>query len=252
MSTPAQVWSCGGGTQSAAIGVLIVRGRLPKPDHALIVDTTRERAATWAYFDSVLHPALLAVGVDIVRVNRDDYCKVDLYGGADGGTPLMPFYTAPAGKLSAYCSAEWKREVAGRFMRRTLGLDSVVNWVGYSTNEMRRMSTPRKLWWQLRYPLIDDVPLNRAGCVALVRSMGWPDPPRSSCWMCPHHGDAEWRDMREREPEDFERAVALEREVRAKDDGLYLSPRRIPLDQIDFTEAPGLFNGSECVGTCFT
>lgn len=37
------LWSCGGGTQSAAIAALIVRGDLPKPDLSIIVDTERER-----------------------------------------------------------------------------------------------------------------------------------------------------------------------------------------------------------------
>jgi hypothetical protein len=37
------LWSCGGGTQSAAIAALIVRGDIRKPDLAVIVDTERER-----------------------------------------------------------------------------------------------------------------------------------------------------------------------------------------------------------------
>lgn len=252
MSVPAQVWSCGGGTQSVAIGALIIQGRLPKPDHALIVDTTRERTRTWAYADAVLIPNLAAVGVALVRVNRDDYSDTDLYGGADGESLLMPVYTAPAGRLGSYCSGEWKRDVAMRYMRRTLNLESAVSWLGYSTDEMRRVTTPRRKWCQPRYPLIEDVPMSRAGCVALVAAMGWPPPPRSSCWMCPHHSDAEWREIKEQEPDDFAKAVSLEREIRAKDDGLYLSPRRIPLDQIDFRDDLGLFTGSECVGECFT
>lgn len=144
MTTPAQVWSCGGGTQSAAIAALILQGTLPKPDHALIVDTKRERSATWAYAASVLIPALAAAGVELVRVDRDDYTDIDLYGGADGETILVPMYAAPAGKLGSYCSGEWKRDVAMRYMRRTLKLEAVVNWIGYSTEEMRRLSTDRK------------------------------------------------------------------------------------------------------------
>jgi hypothetical protein len=37
-----RLWSSGGGTQSTAIAVLILQGRLPKPDLAVIVDTERE------------------------------------------------------------------------------------------------------------------------------------------------------------------------------------------------------------------
>ena len=43
------VWSYGGGTQTAAIAVLILQGRLPKPDIAVMADTGREIASTWDY-----------------------------------------------------------------------------------------------------------------------------------------------------------------------------------------------------------
>jgi len=36
-----QVWASGGGVQSTAIAALIVLGRLPKPDLAVIADTGR-------------------------------------------------------------------------------------------------------------------------------------------------------------------------------------------------------------------
>ncbi len=66
------VWSCGGGTDSAAIGAMIVQGTLPKPDLAVIVDTERERSST---------PRLADVGVTIERVPKSAYATVDLWGG---------------------------------------------------------------------------------------------------------------------------------------------------------------------------
>lgn len=252
MSVPAQVWSCGGGTQSAAIAALIVQGRLPKPDFSFIIDTKRERASTWRYYKDVLAPAMQSVDVSLTRVDRDLFTEVDLYS-RDDKELMLPVYTVPNGKLSAYCSGEWKRDVAMRYMRRTLELESVVNWIGYSTDEMRRVSTPRRKWCQLRYPLIEDVPMNRNGCKALIESMGWPPAPRSSCFMCPHHSDEEWQDIKDTDPEDFARAVDLEREIRGRDGGVYLSPRRIPLQQINFKDQMSLeYKGSDCTGGCFT
>lgn len=249
---PAQVWSCGGGTQSAAIAALILLGKLPKPDHAFIVDTTRERSSTWAYLDAVLSPAMRRVGIEVVRVKRDDYTDTDIFGGADGNSILMPMYTAPAGRLGGYCSGEWKRDVAARYMRQTLKLESAVDWIGYSTDEMNRVRVPRHKWHQLRYPLIEDVPTTREGCRAIVRRMGWPDPPRSSCVMCPHHSDEEWEDMKRNYPDDFEWAANLEANLRDRDKGVYLHPRRVPLPQITFDTSRRLFDGGECAGGCFT
>lgn len=49
-----EVFSSGGGTQSAAIAALIIQERLPRPDFAAIVDTEREHPAVWEYHDAVM------------------------------------------------------------------------------------------------------------------------------------------------------------------------------------------------------
>ncbi len=51
-----QLWSSGGGVQSAAIAALIVQGRIAPPDLAIIVDTEREQSTTWDYCSGLLIP----------------------------------------------------------------------------------------------------------------------------------------------------------------------------------------------------
>jgi hypothetical protein len=65
MTADPVVWSCGGGTQSAAISALIVRGELPKPSAAIIADTGREASETWRYYECTLKPALEAQAAEI-------------------------------------------------------------------------------------------------------------------------------------------------------------------------------------------
>ena len=137
------IWSCGGGTQSAAIGALIVRGILPVPDLALIVDTERECSTTWAYMDSVLDPALRGVGCRINRIRKSEYTKLDLWGESDGDTLLIGGY-AYGGKAPMYCSGEWKRDVARRWIRAQ-GVKQCELWMGISVDEMRfesRLNVP--------------------------------------------------------------------------------------------------------------
>lgn len=248
-----QVWSCGGGTQSAAIAALIIQGMLPKPDLAVIVDTNREKQSTWDYFDSILKPQLSAAGLEVTVVDRSKYATVDLYP-TTGKYVLLPMYTNQSGmvgKLSNYCSAEWKRDVISRWMREQ-GIKQATNWIGISIDEMARVRTPRRAWLRLRYPLIFDVPMRRQDCINLVLSMGWPEPPRSSCWMCPNMRDREWRDMKTHYPDDFQRAVQLERELRLRDQNLFLHESCKPLDEIDFTQyQSGLFDNGCASGYCF-
>lgn len=253
----AQVWSCGGGTQSAAIAALIVSGYLSKPDAAVIADTGREASATWRYYEGTLKPELAAVGVDLVRLPHsfegDGWNTVDLYGGKGRDTVLMPMFTTAGeqvGQTSKFCSNEWKTRPVDRYLR-SLGLTGGLIWIGFSIDEIHRMRAPNaKAAWNHAYPLVDRR-VSRADCIAIVERMGWPTPPRSSCWMCPYRSDTEWRQLRDSDPEDFTRAVELERDVQRIDPDLYLHRSAVTLDRANFGDAQtDLF---ECAsGMCFT
>ncbi len=245
-----QCWSCGGGTQSAAIAALICQGRLPKPNLAVIIDTEREKASTWRYLNDVLYPNLSNVGVVIEKVAKSDFTNVDLYGGEDDKTLLIPAFTTingGIGKKPAFCSGEWKRDVIHRWLR-SKGVTEAQCWVGISLNEMDRIRAPRLKWVTERYPLVFDVPMSKGECIRLVMDvMGWPKPPRSACWMCPNLTDEEWREM---DPGDFDKAIHFEREIRQKDKFVFLHQIAKPLDQVDFMDRQGKLYGCES-GYCF-
>lgn len=241
-----QAWACGGGTQSAAIAALIVGGDIAPPDLAYIVDTEREKSTTWAYYDSILRPELARVGVDLVRIPRSQYCCVDVW--ADNGTILIPVYTS-TGKLSAYCSNEWKKRVGMRWLRDQ-GVKSCENWLGISTDEMKRVRFSGVGWLVNKFPLIE-LGLSRSDCIATVLSLGWPKPPRSSCWMCPNMGTPEWVDMQVNQPNDYQKAVTFEGAIRKHDPEIYLRKERKPLAEIeDFEESTPDVSGCDS-GYCF-
>ena len=248
------VWSCGGGTQSAAIAALIVSGELPKPTAAAIADTGREASETWRYYEHTLRPALAAVGVDLVRLPHAKWATVDLFGGADGRTVLIPAFTyrdGTRGQTRKYCSNEWKSRPVERYYR-SLGLTGADIWIGFSVDEFHRArSRDPDAAWNHSYPLLDRR-MSRADCVALVLRMGWPPPPRSSCWMCPYRSDAEWLHLKRTDPDDFEAAIALEREIQAVDPDLWLHPSGRPLGSVDFGEAQGDLLDQCGSGMCFT
>lgn len=227
----ALTWSYGGGTQSIAIAILIYQGRLPKPACIVMADTAREASETWEYHERYTAPLLAEIGLT-VEIASHDLARIDLYDKA--GTMLVPAFTE-AGKLRTYCSVEWKARVIHRHLRsRGYGPDRpVLTWIGFSLDEIERMKHSDLKWQQLHWPLCYDVPLRRGECAALVRSFGWPDPPKSSCWMCPHRRNPQWRRLRDQYPADWQRAIALDREIRARDEqhALYLHYSRVPLWQ---------------------
>jgi len=247
-----EVWSCGGGTQSGAIAVLIAQGKLPKPDLCFMTDTGREKASTWPFVQGFIRPNLQRVGLDLTIIKATDFASTDIFFD---NTVLLPGFTTQSGsvgKLSPFCSGKWKRDVGERYMR-SIGIEKARNWIGISLDEARRIRNQHRQWLQLWYPLIFEVPMRRHQCVELIRATGWTDHiPHSACYMCPNLGDAEWIDMQRNWPEDFQRACELEADVREKDAHFYLHPSCTPLAQVDFYQQHTMFAERGCTGGCFT
>ena len=246
------VWSFGGGVQSAALAVLIANGTLPRPDFSLMADTGRERSETWDYLRDVIQPLLLPHGVQ-VEVIPPSYATVGLRSHL--GSVLVPAFTdfsGAIGQLPTYCSTEWKVRPIHRRLRE-LGVTECAVWLGISADEAHRAKASRVKWITHEYPLLDLL-LKREACSQLVIDAGLPAPPRSSCWMCPHSGQARWLDLKRRYPDEFAKAVAVDKSLRDDDGGsIYLHRSGRPLDEaVSAGEAQGdLFNGCDS-GYCWT
>lgn len=248
-----QVWSCGGGTQSGAIAILIALGKLPKPDYAFMTDTGRERSSTWPFVDGFIRPALASVGLELTVVKASEFARLDVYWN---DTVLLPGYTNISGdgvgKLSPFCSGKWKSDVAERWMR-SIGIETCRNWIGISRDEARRIRAQHRPWLALWYPLIFEVPMRREECVQLIRDSGWTEHiPHSACYMCPNLSDAEWIDMKRNWPSDFVAACELEVDARLKDPHFFLHPSCVPLGEVDFFAQTTMFADRGCTSGCFT
>jgi len=248
--------------QSAAIAVLVLQGRLPKPEFVAISDTEREKTAVWQYLDDVVQPAMRAAGVEIARIRKSRFAREDLWedwGNKNEPQMLMPVFIAntdgSTGRLKSLCSSRWKRRVMQRWLR-SQGVKQCDAWLGFSIDEMRRVRTSDELWYQYRYPLIFDVPMRRGECMGLIESFGWPPAPRSACWQCPNREDSEWSDMKRNWPGDFAKAVSLEKEMQQRRPDFFLHRSLRSLESIDFDGAqlsmlPGETLNS-CTDGCFT
>jgi hypothetical protein len=235
--------SYGGGTQSCAIAVLIAQGRLPLPERIVIADTGREASETWEYLERHIQPLLATVGAT-VEIASHDLSTVDLYSPKEG-TLLIPAYTISVAKgyaLSNFCSSEWKKAVVRRYLRAAgYGPDRpVTTWIGISLDEVGRAKPSELKWQELTWPLLD-FGFRRHDCRRIVVDAGLPEPPRSSCWMCPYRRATQWRHLRDNYPADFAKAVALDATIREQDiangnAGVYLHKSRVPLAEADLRE----------------
>lgn len=252
-----QLWSCGGGRQSAGIAAFIVQGRLPKPDHVAMVALEWEKRTTFEYVNAYIRPAIRALGIPFTYVSRKKYDDYGLWGGADGRTLLIPAHsniTGQSSKLSEFCSGKWKRDVMARWANEQPGWKKrgVDNWIGISWEERRRRRGPRKKWFQAVYPLLDFLPqaVHVSACLQAVEEAGWPLPPRSRCTHCPNQGDAEWAELT---AEEFEAVCRMEDDWRKIDPNAFAHKSLIPLRQVVLqpkAESDGLFGGCQA-GMCF-
>lgn len=254
-------WSYGGGTQSIARWRLIELGKLPMPDIIIMADTSREARRTWRYNWTHIFPRMYAAGAN-VHIAPHELATVDLYREKDGvKTLLMPVFTQ-TGKLSTFCSNEWKTRVVRRYLKSLYGKDfECITWLGMSIDEIERLKPSDVKWAENHWPLCDmpvsggyGVRMTRADCEQIVMDAGLPPPPKSACRNCPHTTNPVWLDMKENDPDEFALSVADDYQLRAEDKqgGVWLHPDRIPLDQVDFTKPsePSLFGCDS--GFCWT
>ncbi len=237
------VWMYGGGRQSIRIATLILQHKLPVPDIICIADTGREKQSTWDYLERYVQPAFnIHHDYRLIHiVSKDKYATVDLWGGADGDSLLIPAFSNITGglsKLSPFCSNEWKARVCDRWLKRDMGINDWVSWIGFSIDEPKRWKRRKaSAGDSVYFPLVDGYPQGKQDCVDGVTAFGWPSPVHSACWMCPNQSDNEWLDN---SPSDQAKAIQFDKEMRLKDPNAFLHSSCLPLDQVQFkrTEKP--------------
>ena len=243
--------SYGGGKQTVAIVTLILEGKLPKPDFMVIADTGREVQTTWDYLENVVQPAVKQIGLK-VEVAGHEYSNHDLYKSGDLLLPTFTRQNGSIGKMPTFCSDEWKQRVIRRWLREC-DVNNTDVWLGISMDEAERMKASGLNWYRHVYPLIEIAPMNRSACVNQIMRYGWEVPHKSRCFMCPNQSPLAWKELKRRNDGDFEKAVALENEVRQHDQHVYFHPLAIPLEKaVEQSELQkDMFDGCDS-GYCFT
>ena len=240
-----EILSYGGGTQTAAMCILVAQGKLPRPDYVIAADTGREMPSTWDYAAAYMRPLLASVGLTL-HIAPHTLATVDVYAG--NGDLLVPAYT-DTGKLPTFCSTEWKARVVHRYARQVLGCGTdLVNWIGFSLDEVNRIKGDDGR----RFPLVE-LMLTKADCEHVITAAGYPLPRKSRCWMCPHQHNAEWREVRA-DPDLWRQAIELDVELRENDErgGGFLHAQRVPLEQAAIDANDRAEPNRQCAfGLCF-
>ena len=216
-----RVWSCGGGVQSVAIAALIYSGKIPKPDYSVMVDTGYEKTGVMKYVKEFLIPKMAEVGVTLNVIKTTDYH--DQYLIDPGGFCIIPVFKTKdknTSKLKTCCNDKWKVQVIRKWLREQ-GVEQYESIIGISREEAHRQRKAHAMYYTNTYPLVG-LGMDRDACIEYITSLGWPEPQRSSCYICGQQSDGEWWRMRMVDREDFAKAVEIERQLRLVDPSITL------------------------------
>lgn len=226
-----RVLSLGAGRQSTALAILGARGDLGDClDAAIFSDTGWEPRYVYEHLDRLDREVLAPAGIPLYRVSagniRDDaldpahrFASMPLY-------VLNPDGSAGMGRRQ--CTSEYKLKPIMRQIRSLLGAEPredgvpgrvtggrwAEQWIGFSVDESHRALDAKHTRYAVpRYPLLERS-LSATDCVAICEAAGFGQVAKSACIGCPYHGNAQWRRMRDEDPESWASAVEFDRLIR--------------------------------------
>jgi len=249
----------------------------PMPTAAVFADTQAEPESVMRWL-SLLEGFIAAAKYPfpVLRVTggnlTDESLKIrERRDGAGGHTRnLIPAFVmqkdGSKGLMGRSCTSDFKVRPLTKFLRKLAGVKhgqktvGAVQWIGISLDEAHRMKPSRERWVEHRWPLID-LGMKRYDCLRWMEKMGYPKPPRSACIYCPFHSDAEWRRLKDEEPDEFAKAAQFERDLQAaslknvKLKGVpFLHSSCVPIGTVDLStdieRGQGEMFGNDCTGLC--
>ena len=244
--------SLGAGVQSTVLTLMVDKGCFGKPgetapDLAIFADTKGEPPEVYDHLDW-LESELTQV--EVVRTDNGRSLEDDVLNGVNWqgralGAGQIPIFSLDAkgkgGLKRRECTDNYKIKPIEKVARARFGQPSklrlhIESWLGISTDEIFRAKDDRRISWIKRFPLID-LGYSREKCLAWFAKR-YPDRqlPRSACFFCPFHSQAEWVALSEENPALYQRAVAMDKTIRRqppipKDLTRYLHRRKLPLER---------------------
>jgi hypothetical protein len=282
MLTEFHILNLGAGVQSTTLYLMSMEGEAPKFDVAIFADTGEEPEAVYRHLEwlkSLNGPPILVRSVGS-KLGNDLISGRNSLGGQFISIPAFTMIEGgKRGITRRQCSKEYKIDVIARVIRReVLGLaprrtvpkgTTVHQYFGISLDERSRAT---RIWERFHitgeskfiphFPLIDRM-MTRANCLEYLKKKVPHDVPRSACVFCPLHSDSEWQRLKDSHSSDWDRAVEIDRALRAigtranRDmrQTMYLHGSCRPLEEAEFrprmnTKELQLGFDIECEGVC--
>jgi hypothetical protein len=278
---PDTFFSFGGGVQSTAIAMILCKEPhrftdlgLFLPKTIVFADTGSEPLKLYPHIERVFD-LLEGAGYEPVTVLQiDKEGKPVILHESERGLASVPWFTENAdgerGILRRQCTSEFKITPIQKEMRKRLGYKKGQRiptgkaklWLGISADEQQRARINPDKWIENIYPLLA-IGWNRVDCAVYAKHHLGYDVPKSACFFCPFTNPKEWERRKELEPEEFQRAVEVEKNLKDVqtfgkrigncNNPIYIHPSCKPLDDAVLDQLPlpvGYGFRAECSGSC--
>lgn len=218
--------SLGAGVQSTTLALMAIDGTLPRVDGAIFADTGWEPRKVYEHLVR-LEKTLVEAGVPVHRVSKGNL-RSDALDPEHRYASIPYFIRNPDGSEGMgrrQCTSEYKLAAINRKVRELLGAAApdfrrvpkgrlAEQWIGFSVDEVQRVSENHGVSYiRKHYPLLD-LGMTREDCRRWLKARGWGSTAKSACIGCPYHGNAQWRDLRDNHPDEWDDAVAFDAAIR--------------------------------------
>ena len=272
--------SLGLGQQSTVLYLKSSLGELPEVDYAIFADTGSESKPTYQYLKWLLNWQKQHNGIPIIVTGKKPSLYTDLIKGTNSsGTRFasIPAFTknpdGSKGILKRQCTEEYKIVEINKAIRKIYGLRKYQRtvqteiWFGITIEELGRLKYPRYGWQIYFYPFCNlrmiknrseqqGFPVfRRTDCTSWLNHRGFPIPPKSACFFCPYQSNTRWLDMKKNRPQEWNRAVKLDQQIRDSSkkgvkQPIYLHKDCVPLSEANLNEDQLSLFPEECDGVC--
>jgi len=266
-----RVLSLGAGVQSSTVLFKVLHEEIAPVDIAIFADTGNEPQEVYEWVEYLKKEAEGKLDIITVVNDKNTGSIYDDILSETGWFAGIPVYTRSKvdnsnGMSRRQCTDRYKIQPILKEVRKILDVETlrgkcVEMVMGISSDEKQRLKRPPNKWQINCYPLAENE-ISRDECLHWMKHKDLPMPPRSACIICPYHNNKEWRRLKENYPEEFEKAIYFDEQLRSSktsqfvqrmDSELFLHKSRTPLKDADLGVEEdfqySLFD-DECEGIC--
>ena len=251
------VISLGAGKQSSYMLLTALEGAYKfKPDLAIFSDTGCEPDYVYSYVTWMKDYVKTKYNFDIVIVSAGNIVDdtLNYLEGKRSRVAQLPLFLDNGGFVMRQCTNDYKIAPLRKYLQTIRNGNKIRLWIGISLDEIERIKDSSVKYIENYYPLIEKQ-------IRIDQIINWfkvnelREPGKSACLICPFHSPNYWRVFKKQFPSEFEKACQFDDKIRnypKLKNKAYLSDRRKPLREIDFTQHPSLFPEliEECNGLC--